>query len=130
MSTSCESNHYTTYTQTHLYIYIKRKNHLQTDYFSILKLFSVVRHRRRFKLGSKPSLLYASLRILPLSYFGELRLRGNYNTCCISFRLYTFCAIGYRSIYIYIYTITNYLSIYIYIYIYMCVCVYTYIIEQ
>ena len=39
----------------------------QTYCFVVSQLFSVIRHAGRFKLGSKPTQLYVTLSILPLS---------------------------------------------------------------
>ena len=78
---------------TWIYIY----SHPQTDSFVISQLFKEVRHTGRFKLGSKPTELYTRLSILLLSHFDELNQLVNYNAFCISFCLFTFCAIGYRS---------------------------------
>ena len=41
--------------------------HPQTDCFVVPQLFSVTRHVRRLKLGSKPAHLYVRLCIIPLS---------------------------------------------------------------
>ena len=80
-----------------IYIYIYIHCHPQTDCFIISQLFSMTRLAGRFKLRSKPIELYARLCILPLSHLGDLSQHGNYNPFCISFRLFTFGAIGFRS---------------------------------
>ena len=59
--------HTHTHTHTYIYIYIYVYCHLQTDYFVVSKLFSVVRHAGRFKFGSAHTRLYVRLSILPLS---------------------------------------------------------------
>ena len=49
----------------YIYIYIYR--HPPTNCFLVSQLFGVARHAERFKLGSKPTQLYARLSILSLS---------------------------------------------------------------
>ena len=45
---------------TYIYIYIYILCHPQTDCFVVSQLFSMARHARGFKLGSKPGWLYVS----------------------------------------------------------------------
>ena len=51
----------------YIYIYIYIYCHPQIDCFVVSQLFSVARHVRRLKLGSKPDQLYVRLSFLPLS---------------------------------------------------------------
>ena len=73
------------HTHTHIYIYIYIYSHPKTDYFVVSRLYCVARHGGRFKLGSKPALLYARLSILLPADLGALRQLGNYNVLLIAF---------------------------------------------
>ncbi len=58
------------YREKFIYMYIFF--HPQIDCFVVSQLFSVITHKGRFKLGSKPVQLYARPDILPLSQFSDL----------------------------------------------------------
>ena len=59
--------------------------HPYTDCFLVSQLFSVTRHARRFKLGSKPASRYARHGILQLSHFGDIRQLRNYSVYLVAF---------------------------------------------
>ena len=81
----------------YIYIYNNENCHPQRGWFVVSQLFDVARHAGRFRLRSKPAYIYARLRIIPLSHIGNIHQFWNYNVFCISFRLFTFCSLGYRS---------------------------------
>ena len=64
--------------------------HPQTDCFVVSQLFSVARHVRRLKLGSKPAQLYVSLSIRPLGQQAYHHQRGNFKVLSSGVSLFTF----------------------------------------
>ena len=56
-----------------------------TDSFIVSQLFSVARHARFFKLGSKPAQLYFKLSNLTAQPTDDLRQLGNYYAFVLAF---------------------------------------------
>ena len=114
--------------------------HPQRDYLVVSQIFSVARHERRLKLGSKPLQHYGRNCIIPLSQQANNVISGIIRllALCSNFRWFTFCAIRQQRAqfirrtlhyangsckFLHLSTQPPYIYIYIYIYIYMCVCV-------
>ena len=78
----------------HIYFHIYIYSHPLTDCFAVSQLFSVARHVRCLKLGSKPAPLYVRLNIRPLGQQAYHVGLGNYEVLCSnsssSVRLFTF----------------------------------------
>ena len=93
--------HTHTHTHIYIYIYIYIYCHPLTDRFVLSELFSVARHVRRSKPGSKPIQLYVRVSLRPFgqqAYQVWLRELLRYLSSNSSSRLFTFLyPIGYQS---------------------------------
>ena len=82
---------------TTIFIYMNIYCHPQIDCFVVSRLFSVARHVRRLKLGSKPAQLYVRLSIIPLSLQANHVSSGIIRHYVIAFVCLHFCLTGYQS---------------------------------